>query len=215
MENTNKKKMAILLRGQSANVFFSHKKLKTLSWENFKDKFNELINKYNCDYTIDVFMHTYDSKYLDKNKIIEFYNPKAYSITQSPHDTNVRMQALIGWNIVTSVKNVIELYFDYCNQNNQTHDLTVMFRYDWLPHLETNPSLLNPSYYNLYYIFLKYNKIHSEDNVIFTSPENLKKYYAVLLTIKPNTVGNLHWIPQHLEKDKLFDLYTGRLHGTN
>lgn len=202
----DKRKMAILIRGQSANEFYSHKKIKRVNWENFKVQYEKLIEKYSEHFAIDVFLHTYKSNFLDENKLINFYKPKAYSITTSPTNTNAKAQSLIGKNILTSVKSVIEVYFDYCNINNQTYDVVLMMRYDWLPDVKTDFNLLDPNNYNVYGIFVKNGKTYSDDNILFTSSFNLNKYYSVLC--QNYSVGNLHWVVNYLDKQKLFDMYS-------
>ena len=201
-----KKKLAILIRGQTANEFYSHKKYKKLDWKVYKSKYEEIIKKYEENYEIDVFIHTFESNYLNKEELLEFYCPKAYSFTINPTKTDVKSQSLIGENIITSIRNVINLYFNYSEKHNQVHDMILMMRYDCMPDIKTNLTLLDPNNYNVYGIFTKYNKLYSEDNILFTSPYNLKKYYDVLLKTKPFSIGNLHWVIGHLDKQKIFDM---------
>ncbi len=105
-----------MIRGQSQNVFYSHKKLKEVNYSNYSENYKELIDKYSKDYLVDIFLHTYESKYLDEDKLIKYYEPKAFKITTSVTQTNNKVQAEIGKNIYWSVRNVIELYFDYCKK---------------------------------------------------------------------------------------------------
>lgn len=178
----------------------------------FDIQFKNLIEKYSKDYQIDIFFHTFKSEILDEEKIINYYKPKAYKITKSLIMGYEKTQSQIGKNLLTSIQNVIELYLNYCKSNSVTHDIILMMRFDWFPPIELDINLLNPDNYNVFGIFYKNNKMRSDDNILFTSPDNITEYYNIVTTYLNQmiankiNVGNLHWIVGVLDKSKIFDM---------
>lgn len=206
-----KKKLAILIRGQSQNIFYSHKKIKILDYKNFNNQYEDMIKKFDTDYEIDIFMHTFKSKYLNENEIINYYKPKAYNITESFISENTKCQSEIGKNIYFSLKNVIELYFNFCTQESIKYDLILIMRFDWFPNDNIDLNKINSNYFNVYGVFEKNKKIFSDDNILLTSHENLKEYNNALEKCKKLKIGNLHFIVQYLDKSKIFDLLKNEL----
>ncbi len=200
------KKLAILLRGQSHSTFYSHKIKKTVNYNNYINKFNELIKLYKTSFEVDIFLQTFESEILDKEDLLNKYKPVDYKIIKNICDPNEKTQSEIGKNIYQAVKCVIETFFNYCNKKNTTYDMVIIMRYDIIINKNIDINILDPNKYNLHGIFYKYNRIYSDDNILVTSQELLKKYYNALLKIENTKIGNLHFMVQYLEKELLFDL---------
>lgn len=181
-----KKKLAILLRGQSHNIFYSHKKIKKLYYKNFHEKYNQLITKYSDDYDIEIFAHTFKTSLLDENEFVQYYKPTKYIITNQITNSNVRVQS----------------------KNNALRDLILIMRYDWFPSENLDITKLSPNNFNVCGIFTKYNKLFSDDNILITSHSNLIEYFNVLIKFHNVKIGNLHFLIEHLNKDKLFDIFS-------
>ncbi len=79
-------------------------------------------------------------------------------------------------------------------------------RYDWMPPVTLDINICNPDYYNVFGVFYKYNKIYSDDNILITSPENLQEYLKILVKHENTVMGNLHWVIQHLDNNRIINL---------
>ena len=205
------KKIALLLGGQSKNYTMSHLKKEYTDYKKHLSILSK-IKENNKDFDFDIFFHTYNSELLDKNELLQDLEPKDYIITESPIDDKYcKAQSKIGKNIFYSVESVINLYLNYCKENNVAYDGVVMCRFDFYPDEDINFNIINFEKINIYKIFYHKNKIHTRDNLLYTNNEGLEIYKNAMNKRNPfsgkHNVGNLHWVCGFIDKNLLEDLY--------
>lgn len=112
-------KIAVLLRGIS---YIENYKSKRATLNTDYRTYIESFRDFWEGHEIDVFFHTYEHDYIDQ--MLEDYLPKAHMVTKFNPD----MHPYQSCN--QSVKNVIAVFKNYCDQNKEKYDIAVCTRFD-------------------------------------------------------------------------------------
>jgi hypothetical protein len=128
--NKENEKVAIIFRGLAyvGKYLHPHTKKTTIidyktSLENYKKYLFE-----NNNY--EIFFHTYNSKELNKNEMINILKPKKFSFSDPIYDINTQNIFEKTKGLINSFKLAIDNYKEYIKETNSNYDYIIITRFD-------------------------------------------------------------------------------------